>query len=123
MAVAQRNMSFFDYLDDNGVHWNVQGEDGGPGSAIDGHATDYTLTKWGKQTRKRHVRYATFYDPATFRTYRTVVYTPTAYAAIVNATTVSVPVAGGATSVTYNLAGKTGELNKPAKASRHLAES
>jgi hypothetical protein len=39
MAVGNRkNKSYFTYVDDNAVTWNVLGEDGGAGTAVDGHA-------------------------------------------------------------------------------------
>lgn len=123
MAVNQRNMSYFLYVDDNGASWNVQGEDGGPGSGVDGHATDYAHPAFGRATRVRHPRYALYRDASSFRTYRTVVYTAAAFAAIVPGATVTVPVAGGATGVTYTLKQKIGEKLPIPAASKHLAES
>lgn len=122
MAVNEKNFSYFKYVDDNGTGWNVRGEDGGPGSAIDGHATDYTLPAFGRQSRRRHVRYAVWTDPATFRSVRTVIYTAAAFAAIASGATVDVSVAGGATTVPYTLSAKVGERLPIAAASRHLAE-
>ena len=99
MAANMRNMGYFLYVDDNAANWNVFGEAGGPGSTVDGHATDYTAPAFGRATRRRHPRYAVYQDPATFRTYKTVIYTPTAFAAISPGDVVSVPIAGSGTNL------------------------
>jgi hypothetical protein len=121
MPGNQPNFSWFDYLDDNGNHWNVRGEDGGPATAIDGHTTDLTSTAWGAMTRRRHVRYAEYTAP-NFRKYRAIIYTPTAFAAISPGDTVSVPQQGSATLVTYTLSAKIPERQPVPSASRHLTD-
>ena len=123
MAVNQKNTSYFLYTDDNAVDWNVRGEDGGPAAAVDGHTTDYTHPAWGRNTTRRHVRYAVYRDPSSFRSVKCVIYTPTAFAAIAAGDTVSVMVAGSATGVTYTLAQKVSEKQPIPSASRHLAET
>lgn len=123
MARNQKNFSYFMYVDDNAVEWNVRGEDGGAASAIDGHTTDYTKPAWGDNTRKRHVRYAVWQDAVTFRTAKTIIYTPTAFAAVGPGDTIAVSVEGLATTVNYTLAAKVAEKQPLPKASRHLADS
>jgi hypothetical protein len=123
MPGNQKNYSYFDYLDDNGNHWNVFGETGGPATGVDGHSTDYTQPAWGTNTRKRHVRYAEYQDGTTFRKYRAIIYTPTAFAAISAGDTVTVPIAGVATGATYTLSAKIAEKQPIPKASRHLADT
>jgi hypothetical protein len=121
MPGNQPNFSYFDYLDDNGNHWNVRGEDGGPATAVDGHTTDLTSPPFGAMTKRRHVRYVEYTSPA-FRKYRAIVYTPTAYAAIANGDTVSVPQQGAAALVTYTLSARIPEKIPVPSAGRHLAD-
>jgi hypothetical protein len=123
VAVNQRNFSYFLYTDDNAVDWDVFGEDGGAATGVDGHTTDYTHPAWGRNTRRRHVRYAVYQDGSSFRTYKAIIYTPTAFAAIAAGDTVTVLVPGSATGVTYTLAAKIAERQPIPKASRHLAET
>lgn len=122
MATNMLNKAFHMYTDDNAVDWNVFGEDGGPGAGVDGHTTDYTKPYWGSQNKRHHVRYAVYQDATSFRTIKVIVYTPAAFAAIVPGATLSVPVAGSATAVTYTLSAKVPEKQSIPKASRQLAE-
>jgi len=122
MARNQKNFSYFKYVDDDANSWNVRGETGGPGAAVDGNATDYSLRVFGRNTLRRHVRYALWQD-ALFRTKRTIIYTPTAFAAITSGATLDFPVEGTATAVTYTLAAKIAEKLPKPKASRHLADT
>lgn len=124
MARNQKNFSYFTYVDDGATTWNVRGEDGGAGNAVDGHAA---LTGgapvWGRMTRRRHVRYVEATDPTTFRKVRFIVYTPTAFGAITAGDAVAVQVEGLATTVTYNVSAKIAEKQPLAAASRHLADA
>lgn len=124
MARNQKNFSYFTYVDDNGDTWNVRGEDGGAGSAVDGHAA---LTAgapvWGRQTRRRHVRYVEATDPTTFRKVRFIVYTAAAFAALDPGADVAVQVTGLATTVNYDVSAKIAEKQPIAAASRHLADA
>ena len=122
MPIAEPNLGYFQYLDDNGVNWSVRGEIGGAGASVDGHATVSTDPAFGRQTRLRHVRYAEYTDATTFRKYRTIVYTPTAYAAISPGATVTVYIQGDATGITYTLSRKIGEKLPVPGAGRHLAD-
>lgn len=124
MARNQKNFTYFTYTDDNADTWNVRGEDGGAGSAVDGHsAFTAGAPVWGLNTRRRHVRRVEATDPTTFRKISFVVYTPAAFAAISGGDTVAVQVAGLATTVNYKVSAKIAEKQPLAGASRHLADS
>jgi hypothetical protein len=124
MARNQKNYQYFTYTDDNAVVWNVRGEVGGAGTGIDG-ATALTAGApvWGRNTKRRHVRYVEATDPTTFRKVRFIVYTPTAFAAIHGQDLVNVQVAGLATNVGYNVSAKIPEKQPIAAASRNLADA
>lgn len=124
MARNQKNFAYQLYVDDNAAQWNVRGEDGGALAAVDGHATfDATKPVWGKQTRRRHVRYVVYQDPVTFRTVKGIVYTAAAFAAIAPGDIVAVQVAGLATTVNFTVKEKIGEKQPLAGASRQLADT
>jgi len=124
MARNQKNFEYFTYVDDNAVTWNVRGESGGAGTAVDG-STAFTAGApvWGRQTRRRHVRYVEATDPTTFRKVKFIVYTPTAFGAISGGDLVNVQVAGLATNVGYNVSAKIPEKQPIAAAARQLADS
>lgn len=123
MPGNRKNFSYFTYTDDNAVDWNLRGEDGGAGSAVDGHsAFTAGAPVWTSNSRRHHVRYVEATDAATFRKIRFVVYTPTAFAAIAGGDPITVPVPGTATTVTYTVSAKIPERQPLAAASRHLAD-
>jgi hypothetical protein len=119
MAGNEKNFAWFKYVDDQAVNWNVRGESGGAGSAIDGHATDLTLPSFGRQSRRRHVRKCVWKSPGQ-HSVDTIIYTPAAYAAIVAGATLAVPVPGSAGTITYTLAGKIPEKQPIPSAGTHL---
>jgi hypothetical protein len=123
MARNQKNFQWFLYVDDNAVDWDVFGESGGAASAVDGHTTDFTKPAWGRNTRRRHVRYCIWQDAVTFRTLKTIIYTPTAFAAIGAGDTIAASVAGLATTVNYTLKAKVPERQPIPGTSRPLADS
>lgn len=124
MARNQKNFKLFDYLDDNGTHWSLRGESGGAGAAVDGNAPfDPTKPVFGRTSTRRHPRYVVYQDAVTFRTVKFVVYTPTAFAAIVPGNIVAVQVEGLATTVNYTLSAKIPEKMPVPKASRNLADT
>lgn len=122
MARNQKNFGYFVYLDDNGVSWNVRGEKGGPAGAIDGNTTNYTYPVWGKESKTKRTRFCIWQD-ALFRTKRTIIYTPTAFAAIGAGDTLDFPVEGLATAVTYTLKQKVAERQSVPSAPRNLADT
>jgi len=121
MPGNQPNFAYFDYLDDNGNHWNVRGASGEAATGVDGHTTDLSSPPFGTQTKRRHVRYAVYTSP-NFRTYRAIIYTPTAFAAISPGDTVTVLEQGAATGVTYTLSAKIPERIPVPTAGQHLTD-
>lgn len=118
MAQNSINFANFTYVDDDGISWNKRGQSGGPASGVDGHAAPGANQAWRDRGRRQRARAVVFVDDTdvtggrtpTFRTITAPIYTPTAFAAVVlNTTTVTVPVPGLATSVTYNARRKLAE--------------
>jgi hypothetical protein len=112
--MAQNSINFANstYVDDGAVSWNKRGATGQAAAGIDGHAAPGAFPTWIERPRRNTTRKAIFIDDTdvtggrvpTFRKYTAIIYTAAAYAAlVVGTTTVSVPVPGLATSVTYNL--------------------
>jgi hypothetical protein len=122
MPIAEPNLGYFQYVDDNAVHWSVKGEIAGAATGVDGHATVSTDPAWGRMTRLRHVRYAEYTDLTTRRKYRAIIYTPTAYAAISPGDTVTVYIQGDATGIVYTLSRKIPEKQPVPSAGFHLAD-
>lgn len=122
MAAIQKNFAYQKYVDDQGNSWNVRGEVGGAFSGVDGHATDYTLPAWGKQTPKRHVRYAVAQDPTTFRTVKGIIYTAAAFAALSPGDAVNVSVPNLNVTVVYNISDLIAERKPIPHAPRPLAD-
>jgi len=122
MPIAQPNRAYFLYVDGNANNWNVMGELGGPASAVDGHATDYTAPPFGAMSTRRHVRYAEYKNATTFRKVKCIIYTSTAFDAIAPGDTVTVPTPGTATDETYVLSAKIPERIPVPAASFHLAD-
>jgi len=124
MARNQKNFKYQLYVDDNAASWNVRGEDGGALAAVDGHAAfNATFPVFGRQTRRRHVRYVEYQDPTTLLTVKGIVYTSAAFAAIAPGDIVAVQVAGLATTVNYTVSAKIAEKIPLAKASTNKADS
>lgn len=123
MPGNRKNFAYFTYVDDNATTWNLRGEDGGAGSAVDGHAA-FTggAPVWGRQTKRRHPRYVVAQDPVSFRTVKFVVYTQAAYNAIAGGDTIAVSVPGSGTAVNYNVSDKIPEKQPIAKASNQLID-
>jgi hypothetical protein len=124
MARNQKNFNLFTYVDDNGLSWNMRGEDGGAGAGVDGHAVFVAgQPRWERQTKRMHARKAIYQDAVTFRTVDPIIYTPTAYNAIAKGDVLAVLVAGLATTVNYTCIGKSPEKQPRDSASRQLADS
>lgn len=123
MARNQKNFEYFEYLDDSAATWCVRGESGGAGSGVDGHTTDLVNPVFGRNTRVRHVRSCLWRDPVTKRTLRTIIYTPTAYAAIGPGDTILADVEGIATQVSYELVSKIPEKIPVPSSGVHLTNT
>ena len=109
MARNQKNFGLSAYIDDNAGNWNKRGETGGAFAGVDGHAaSNATYNIWIESPRNR-ARTVTAMDATTGRTVKAVIYTPTAFGAIHKGDSVSVDVAGLATTVTYTVIAKNAE--------------
>jgi hypothetical protein len=124
MAVEQRNFQLYTYVDGNGVSWNKRGEASAPRNAIDGHAVFVGgQPAWGRETRRHRVRKVIFRDPTTFRTKTAVIYTPTAFNAVVLGTTTLAELIEGETgTVNYVAYAQIEEKQPSVGAARQLAE-
>lgn len=117
MAADQKNFQLFTYVDDNVVSWNKRGEDGGPASAVDGHAAFGAHPNWGRETRRHSVRKIIYTDPTTFRTVTAIFYTAAAWNAVALGTdTIAVHVPGETATVAYTATKRIPE-RQPAAAS------
>ena len=123
MAGNQKNFENFLYVDDNAVSWTKRGESGGGATAVDGHATGTGAPTWYDGPRMK-VRRVLYRDPVTFRTFKPIIYTAAAYAAITLGSTVNVALQGLAASVAFTAIKKLPE-KQPARgpAAGHLADS
>jgi hypothetical protein len=123
MARNQKNYKLQLYVDNNGVSWNVRGEDGGAATAVDGHATaDATKNTWWKQTRRQHVRHIIYQDPVTFRTIKPIFYTSTAFNAVALGDIIAQAVTGLATTVNYVAVKKEPEVQASRAVGRELPD-
>ena len=122
MAVDQRNFKWYRYVDNKGRNWAIRADaTQGDDSAFGLTAFNANDPPFGPQSRRHQPRRAVYQDPATFRTRVIVVGTAAAVSTL--PATVSIPVAGSGTNVTYNLAGDLPEKLQTAKASRNLPDS
>ena len=123
MAEDAPNRKWFTYTDDHGTVWNKMGQIDPGCNALDGStAATSGAQDFPRQTRRYRARAARFVDPATFRTKTCIMYTAAAAAALTGASTVSVPVPGSATNVTYSFDGLIPEKTPIKSISRNLAD-
>lgn len=124
MARNQKNFKYFTYVDDDGVSWNKRGEDGGAGTAVDGHAAAVSSQPVWISRPGNTVRTITYQDSVTGRTVRPIFYTNAAFAAVALGDIVAVQVAGLATTVNYTATQKHAERKRGTPAfTRELADS
>lgn len=121
MAADQRNFKWYRYTDDSARNWAIRADaawgdsvDSGLGAFVD------TDPPFGPQSRRHHPRFVTYVDPTTFRTFRGVVGTLAAFAAVPATHDVHVP--GEVAVVTYNLSARTGEKLQIPSVSRNNAD-
>lgn len=104
MPADQRNFAYSDYLSDDAVHYCVKADANMIALAATGGAVCTNGIAYGRDTTRRHKRSATYRDLTTFRTVKTPIFTPTAFAALVVGTsTIAVHVPGETATVTYTL--------------------
>jgi hypothetical protein len=107
---TQRNFDYFAYDSDDASSYCMRGDEDWGNAAASGGSACAGEPAYGRATTRRAPRYAIFRDPVTFRTFKGVVYTPAAYAALVVGTstrTINVP--GNVAAVTYTLVKKVAE--------------
>ena len=122
MAANQRNFQMFSYTDDNATVWNKRGQVDASINAIDGSTVLTGGAPVWIDTKRKRARFAVWQDPTTFRTVRTVIYTPAAFAALDSTSTINVNVPGEVAAVAYGLAEKVAEKQPVAKATSQLAD-
>ncbi len=124
MAVNEKNFSFFTYVDDDGTAWNLRGEDGGAGTAVDGHAAAVAGQPLWHRTPRNQPRRIRYQNATTGRTAEPVFYTAAAYAAVALGDIVAVQVPGAAAAENYVAVQKLGEKKQGIPAfSHHLADA
>jgi hypothetical protein len=110
MPAVQRNFDYFSYDSDDATSYCLRGDDDWGNNADSGGTACAGEPAYGRATRRRAPRYAIYRDATTFRTFRGVVYTPAAYAALtVGTDTLALNVPGLTSTVTYTLVKKVPE--------------
>lgn len=123
MAADQKNFGLFTYVDGTGQSWNKRGEIEAVRQAVDGSAAKGTHPNWGRETTRHSTRKIIYQDPTTFRTKTVIMYTAAAAAAVAIGTdTISFPVEGEATAVSYTAVKLVAERLPSAAASRNLSD-
>jgi hypothetical protein len=121
MAATQKNFKWYRYVDDAARNWAIRADaDWGDSAASGLAAFNVADAPFGRQTTRHHPRFAVYRDPTTFRTFKGVVGTAAAYAALASTHDVIIP--GETAAVTYNLAGKIPEKLQLPSTSRNLAD-
>lgn len=83
-----RDFGIFTYLDDFAQSWNMRGDAVWGGTGASGGTAAGSHPFWaGKDTKRRHRRYAIYQDTVSGRVTKRIIYTPTAYAALTSAST------------------------------------
>ena len=110
MPGVQRNFDYFAYDSDDATSYCLKGDDDWGNNADSGGTACAGEPAYGRATTRRSPRFAIYRDPTTFRTFRGVVYTPAAYAALtVGTDTVAITYPGSATPQNYTLVKKVPE--------------
>lgn len=120
MAI-EKNLQWYRYVSDGGVNFGIMADQDW-GNTVGSGLTTFNGADpaFGPQSRMHSVRKAVYRDPVTFRTVKHPVGTAAAFAAL--PTTISVPLPGTATAVTYNLAGRIPEKMRIPGPSRNLPD-
>jgi hypothetical protein len=121
-TAKSRNFNWFRYVDDSGLNWAVRADAVWGALAASGLAAFNAADPvWGRQTRRRAIRTATYQDNVTFRTVRLPFGTAAAFTAA--PATVAITVPGLETAITYSLKRKTAEKKPTPAAVRQSTEA
>lgn len=123
MAGNEKNFAFFTYVDDDGVSWNLRGESGGAGDAVDGHAAAVLAQPTWQRGPRNQPRRIIYQEATTGRTVTIVFYTAAAFNAVAKGDIVAVPLPGDAAAVNFAATHKIGEKKASIpNFSHHLAD-
>lgn len=123
MAVAQRNFDYFAYESDDGTTYCLRGDEDWGNAAASGGSACAGEPAYGPASPRRSPRYALFRDPTTFRTFKSPVYTPDAYAALtVGTSTFNQAIPGSASAQAYTLVKKIPEQIPSTVVGRQLGD-
>jgi hypothetical protein len=105
-----REFSVNTYVDDNTVSWNMRGDKTWAADGASGGAAAGSHPFWaGKDTKRRHRRYAIFQDTVSGRVTKRIVYTAAALAALTSTSTTTAFFPGLEDAVTMTLVDKVPE--------------
>jgi hypothetical protein len=121
-TAKSRNFNWFRYVDDSALNWAVRADAAWGALAASGLAAFNAADPvWGRQTRRRSIRSATYQDAVTFRTVKLPFGTAAAFAAAPATYTVYDP--GLETGIVYSLKRKTAERKPTPAAVRQATEA
>lgn len=110
VTTSERLFNYFTYTSDDGSTYNLRADQAWGQLAASGGTAASAPRAYGRASRRRAPRKATYRDASSFRTFTGPVFTAAAYAALVIGTsTVSRQLKGASTPVTYTLIKKTPE--------------
>jgi hypothetical protein len=123
VPLDQKNLGFFSYDSDDATSYCLKGDKEWGDAAASGGSACTGEPAYGRATTRRAPRFVIFRDPTTFRTFRGVVYTPAAYAALtVGSSTRSITLPGSATPQTYTVVKKVPEKIPSTVIGRQLSD-
>jgi hypothetical protein len=110
VTTVGRNFNYFNYVSDDGSTYNMKADQVWGNLAASGGTAASAPRSYGRASRRRQPRRATYRDPTSFRTFSGPVFTSAAYAALVVGTaTITRYFPGAETGVVYTLVKKTPE--------------
>lgn len=122
MPGVQRNFDFFSYDSDDATSYCLKADEDWGNNADSGGTACAGEPAYGRATTRRSPRYVIYRDPTTFRTFKGVVFTPAAYAALSVGDTLAVTYPGSATPQNYGLVKKVPERIPSTVVGRQLAD-
>lgn len=121
MAATQRNLKWYRYVDNSARNWAIRADaDWGDNAASGLAAFNVADPPFGRQTKRHRPRMAVYTDPTTFRTFRGIVGTSAAFAALPATHDVIIP--GEVAAVTYNLTAQLDEKLQKPQVARNLVD-